>query len=426
MNGNLRLGFGKVEITPSEPVLLAGYYYERKSTGIHDRLYARAMAVSDGRRRIALCVVDLVDLPDDTVAKTRELVQQHCGLAPEELMLSAIHTHTAPDLEQEQTYLKSLPAKLAESVRAALESLTPCELRVARGEETSLQFIRRYRMKDGSVETNPGMLNPNVVAPLGVVDPEVRVLLASDDDRAVGGLVHYALHCDTVGGTEISADWTHFLRRRVCEKLGRDLTLLVPIGPTGDINHWNVFADVSLRGFAETERIGSRLAEAALEAVTRAEAVRSSRICALRKTVDVKIRVPSEEELAAAKSILAQPAPEDVDFTMDRVVAQRRVKATEIGPNVKLEIAVLAFGNVALVGIPAELFAALGREIKSRSPFDHTLVVTLANGNIGYVGAKVNYAEGGYETTSSLVAPGTGEAMADAAVGLLRAAKSQG
>ena len=44
------------------------------------------------------------------------------------------------------------------------------------------------------------------------------------------------------------------------------------------------------------------------------------------------------------------------------------------------------------------------------------------NGNIGYVGTKRAYEEGGYETSSSLVVPGAGEAIADAAVELLNAA----
>ena len=109
---------------------------------------------------------------------------------------------------------------------------------------------------------------------------------------------------------------------------------------------------------------------------------------------------------------------------MERVEAVRRVNAAEKGPTTRIDVTVLAFGNVALVGIPAEYFTELGRDIKSRSPFDHTLVVTLANANISYVGAKQNYEEGGYETTSSIVEPGTGEIIADVAVGLLKEAYS--
>ena len=73
-----------------------------------------------------------------------------------------------------------------------------------------------------------------------------------------------------------------------------------------------------------------------------------------------------------------------------------------------------------MVGIPAELFTELGRDIKRRSPFEHTLCVTPANGYVGYVAARADYGEGGYETTSSIVVPGAGERIVDEAVALLK------
>ena len=107
---------------------------------------------------------------------------------------------------------------------------------------------------------------------------------------------------------------------------------------------------------------------------------------------------------------------------MDRVVAGRQVTAAAVGPALDVDITVLAFGSVAIVGVPAEYFTALGRQIKNRSPFPLTMVVTLANGNVGYVGERHNYEEGGYETTSSISCPGTGELMTDTAAKLLRRA----
>ena len=77
-------------------------------------------------------------------------------------------------------------------------------------------------------------------------------------------------------------------------------------------------------------------------------------------------------------------------------------------------------GDGKLAAIPAELFVEVGRDIKSRSPFEHTLLITPANGYIGYVGTKRNYEEGGYEMTSAVAAPGIGETITDATVELLR------
>ncbi len=142
-NQNFSVGFGEVDITPSKPVNLCGYFYERTSTGVHDRLYARSMAVSDGENHFALCVADLLRLPTGIVTETRRLVREKCGLPPENLILSAIHTHTAPDMDREEEYAASVPGMLAESVRLALDDLSRRELRIAKGAENTVQFIRR-------------------------------------------------------------------------------------------------------------------------------------------------------------------------------------------------------------------------------------------------------------------------------------------
>jgi len=418
----LLFGFGETNITPSEPVQLAGYYYERITTAVHDPLLARSMAVSDGENRAVLCVADVVHLTREIVAQTRQLVAEQTDLAPDCLMLSVIHTHTGPAVGKEPEYAATLPELLAESVRLALEDISPGNASVASGEAGAFQFIRRYRMKDGSVRTNPGVLNPNVVAPIGEPDPEVLTLLVSKSGKTCGGFVNFGLHCDTVGGTEISADWTCFLRQKLCATLKEEPTLLTPIACCGDVNHWNVFEEVTSRGFEETERIGTGVAAAAIESLPSLAPIASGRVCGLSEEITAQTRMPSDTELEAAKKILEAPPAEGVDFEIGRVEAFRKVRVAKIGPEMTLRIDVITLGDVALVSVPCELFSALGRDIKARSPFAHTAIVTLGDANIGYVGERQNYEEGGYETTSSLVAPGTGELTADTAVNMLERA----
>ena len=108
---------------------------------------------------------------------------------------------------------------------------------------------------------------------------------------------------------------------------------------------------------------------------------------------------------------------------MERVEAMRPVRAVEVGPTAMHDITVLTFGDVALVGLPCEPFTELGRNIKSGSPFEHTLVIALAHGTVLYVGARHHYAEGGYEMTTAIAVPGTGEMMVDVALELLKKAK---
>ena len=68
---------------------------------------------------------------------------------------------------------------------------------------------------------------------------------------------------------------------------------------------------------------------------------------------------------------------------------------------------------MAFVGIPGEYFVELGIRIQKESPFPYTFIVELANGELGYIPTRRGFAEGGYEPTSTPLAPGAGETMAD-------------
>ena len=81
---------------------------------------------------------------------------------------------------------------------------------------------------------------------------------------------------------------------------------------------------------------------------------------------------------------------------------------------------VIALGDqIAWVGLPGEIFVELGVAIKKASPFPQTVVVELANGWISYVPTRKAFAEGGYEVVSARCQAGGGEALAEAAIGLL-------
>jgi hypothetical protein len=423
MKAQFQVGFGAVDITPSQSVRLAGRYFERQSSGVHDPLLARAMAISNGANRAVLCVVDLSKVPVEMVALTRKLVQEQCGLAAEELVLSAVHTHTGPDLTAEPEYAASLPLKFADAVRHALDDLRPCMLKAGRGQEDTLQHIRRYRMKDGCVETNPGIMNPDILEPLGEPNRDVLALLVSHEGRPTGGVVNFGLHCDCIGGDLISADWTYYLRQAMSREFGHTLNILTPIAAAGDVNHFDVFHPAPvIRGFDLSEQIGNRIAMATMAALDDGKVIEPGPVTALSRTIEAAVRYPTQGELQAARILWAQPAPTDKDFTLDRVEAFRHIRAAAIGRTVQLDVGVVAAGNVAFVALQGEHFSSLSRMIKQASPFEYTFICTMSNGIIGYVPAKENYAEGGYEVTSTVLQPGAGEQMAGTAVELLKEA----
>ena len=96
LHAEVEVGFGKADITPdlqAKPVWIAGYGHNRKATGVHDPLWARAVVLKDGNSKIALVAVDLVGLQRPTVQAIRSSLSAYVHV-----MVSSTHNHEGPDV----------------------------------------------------------------------------------------------------------------------------------------------------------------------------------------------------------------------------------------------------------------------------------------------------------------------------------------
>ena len=87
----------------------------------------------------------------------------------------------------------------------------------------------------------------------------------------------------------------------------------------------------------------------------------------------------------------------------------------------KTEIQVFWIGDLPIVGLPGEVFAELGMEIKEQLGVLPALVISLSNDSPGYIPNKQAFEEGGYESSVSPLTPGCGELLASEAVALAKA-----
>ena len=91
------------------------------------------------------------------------------------------------------------------------------------------------------------------------------------------------------------------------------------------------------------------------------------------------------------------------------------------GPTLAMEVQVFRLSDdVAIVGLPGEVFVELGLAIKRASPFKTTMVIELCNDAPGYVPTEKAFTEGSYETVNSRVQSGGGEMLVEAAGRLLK------
>ena len=424
-------GFAQVDITPTEPVDLAGYFTRRVSSGVLDPLRAKAMVLDDGDTRLAVVAVDLVGFPSALVAALRERI----GDEFPHLMVTCTHTHTGPVIGSsfvsgtETGYIATtlLPG-IERACREAAAALGP--FRVLHGEaiEKGVAFCRRYWMRDGRVMTNPPKGYPDIVRPESEIDHGVHVFAFEQDGVTRAIVVNASNHTDTIGGNEISADWPGHMARYVCEELGRDVPLMLLNGPSGNVNHFDPDRPERQASYAESKRVGLGYATAVRTALARATEIDASTLGVQSVTRHIPYREVSEADLAAARETLkteleVEEAEGDLtaedlakgDPRVDRMYAQHLLGFAELRKErdgEDIEINAFRLGDVGFVGLPGEPFCQIGTGIKAESPFAVTAVFALCNGVVGYVPMPEHFERGGYEpktTRGNRLARTTGE-----------------
>jgi neutral ceramidase len=409
-----------VRITPPLGTSLAGYFTDRKAEGVYDDLYASAIVLDDGGSRVVLVACDLCYLTEEMALPIRRDIAARAGVPLDSVLISSTHTHTGPVTEgplADMEYLKDIQGKIADAAVEACAHLAPWSPYYGSGTDCRFAFNRRYLMKDGSVMTNPGLDNPAVVGPAGTVDHSVNVLTARDKDgRTAAVLVNTACHPDTVDGNLISADWPGALRDTIRKSVGADIPVLVLNGPAGDVNHFDVMGRRIVQNIAEARRIGSGYGATAIGAMSHSERLSHAPLGVFHESVAVPCRRFRDSEIAEAKKTVAalENDPEArleghlesqdiargskaVRFMFARILLEAAAKA---GGSKKLEMSLVRVGALGMYTVNGELFTDIGLAVKKEGSFRHSFVAELVNGLIGYLGTKLSYRQGGYETLS--------------------------
>ncbi len=457
----LQVGIAEIDITPPEGFPMAGYYHERLAEGTIDPLKAKAIVFRDGDTAAALVVCDLIGIAADLTKEVRRIASAKTGIPASNIVLSATHSHTAPDYmkelylylgkEKQQTlrakYIKKLINGPVNAILQADQSIKPSILEAGSAtQKTAVAFNRRFVMRDGSVRTWQKFNNPDVIRPAGPIDTEIGLLSIRnpDDGTHRGVFSNFALHLDTVGGTKWSADYPYFIEHSLRDVLGSDVVSIFGAGCCGDINHSNPAASVRNK----TDFIGNSIGKSIIKQITKLKPIKNANLTVGSQVVQLPLQDATREEVDRSVKILKiANQGGKVDF-FDHVTAYKKlildqfrhrkphVKTTDhitwglsrslsgIGETLPVDVTVMTVGDdVAIVCLPGEVFVELGLAIKQASPFPTTIIVELSNHvETIYIPHRAAYAGGSYEVTNSTVQPGSGEMLVEAALTLLRQA----
>ena len=472
----LRIGWAQTDITPSQPVLIAGQFHARLSEGVLDPVTATALVLDADDDQAVLVSCDLVCISDELRDAVRSrLAGRAKGLDPSKVVLNATHTHTAPVVRPSrgrdvhvfggacvelpampvEEYLDFVAGRVADAVDQAWSSRQAGGICFGLGQAVIGQN-RRWVDTDGKSTMYGDTNTPTFSHVEGYEDHSLNVLATWDEQGAPTGLVVNVPCTSQVSEHEfsISADFWHETRLELRRRLGPKLFVLPQCSAAGDQSPHLLFEKrpaqrmLELTGRTERQEIACRIADA-VEDVLKALGDRRDESQPLRHHVetlalpmnaltdaDVQTALQEADNWQAAyeeeaRKLEADPKLRDRprwyrDITMAfgrmqwyRGVAQRARRRPE-DATAPAELHVIRLGEIALATNPFEYYLDFGIYIKARSPAMQTFVVQLAGAGT-YVPTRRSVSGGGYGSVpaSNPVGPAGGRQFAERTVEVL-------
>jgi neutral ceramidase len=421
----LRAGASAVDITPTLfPLNMPGGFSANMAESAHDPLYARALVLDDGATTLGIVMVDNLGVAQEAVDEAKAMAAKQCGIAVEHILVASTHTHSAPSSNSKEgpapavAYRKVLVVGIAESLVKAHGALRPAAVAAAAHPLPEEVFNRRWFLKPGKmppnpfgrmdeVKMNPGT-SPDVLdRPAGPTDPEVTVLSVQDakSRKPLALLANYSLHY--VGGVPpamVSADYFGEFARLMRSRVRGDgnFVAMMSNGTSGDINNIPFLVTRPPREpFEQIRIVAQKAADAAWHARAGMTPHRADvRLGMRQRQVTLKLRRPTAEQIAEAKAVLAvtDQAARDKLPRLAESYARSVLALAERNETLTVPVQALRIGDLAVCTLPFETFAEIGLDLKKRSPFPRTMVISIANGYNGYLPTPEQHKLGGYET----------------------------
>lgn len=377
----------KVDITPSGSKWLAGYP-ARQSTGVHDRLYHRIVAMDDGHTQFFLVSSDLCLFTPSVYDEATAQLKKETGIEPMQVWWTVTHTHSAPEVgphgllmlimperyhhEPDREYTAQVERSLIDGIKKARSELAPARLAYGTG-YSAANINRRARDVDGHISLG---LNPD-----GPTDRQIGLIRLERADRSTLAVIaNYSMHGTALGerNTLISGDAPGTVEAYVEEKLGAPM--LYVNGAAGNLAPIYTVQD------------DFRAAH-----ITEFNVLLGDRILAANRSL-----APASANVRIREGERFVETPRRKGFGWDASLGNYLQADKGAAGTIRFPIRfVFINDDLAIWSAPVELFCEISMHVRSRSPYPHTFYFGYANGWLGYLPTKQAFPEGGYETETN-------------------------
>ena len=428
---SLKIGYGRVDITPDVPVPLAGLgnTLNRISNNVLDKLQSTCLACSDDYGNTLLIFTsDLIRAVPVIIDQVRDIIYQRFGIRPENVMFANTHTHSATDyLQSEHEGVKRSTEKLiermVEAAEQALNDRTGATISSGCAYPESLNFVRHYTKNPETKELIGHPYGP---------DNQLQLITIKREDSKDIMIMNWQAHpCFTSGYDkhDVSADYIHSFREMI--EAEKNCLFAFFLGASGDIS---AKSRIKSEVIAPERGIYANLMRKYIDqAVENQKPINGDKVSILRKEIKLVIDHSDDHRIADAQKVV-----EFWQKTYDRKATDAMAKEYGINSpyhanaiigrskqpdSLVIEVNAACIGGLGFVFAPYEMFCRNGAFIKENSPLRATVVSTCSNNGYAYFADDFAFTEQCYEVDVRRFERGTAEKVAGVFVEMLEELK---
>lgn len=404
----IKISVFEADVTPplGSPVAYA------KARSIADSLSARGIVIFSGGRPIVLCAVDWIGIANEGLQVWRERLAAAAGTSIDRVSVHALHQHDGVhcDFSMEKimeeyswggtrfdtAFLYRAIQHVAESVaEACRHAQAITHIGFGQAKVYKVASNRRILGKDGRVKIirwSSMTDSAAIAAPEGLIDPWLKCVSFWNGNKPLAVMTYYATHPQSYYGQgDVTCEFVG-IARNARQKLLNGLPHIHFNGASGNVAAGK-YNDGSV---AMRPVLAKRMETAMQEAWTRTKKTPVSAKDFGWKAVAVSLPLGNNIVESDLRDRLADKdrSAEDKFAAVEKLAWYKRSKA-----GVKVNVSSVRFGKIWLLNVPGELFVEYQLAAQKMKPGQQVCTAAYEEYGPGYIGTKIAYSQGGYETS---------------------------
>lgn len=399
----MKVGYGRVEITPSMPFYLLGYktpLRNEPAKGIHDSIFINGLLIkNDLGDEVFIATGDLLEIEDSVAAEIRNKISNGYKIPFENIIIGVTHDHhSVRDFHKSWEYGKFNQEYYDFFVDSFVTLFENCRSTMV---DAQLQYGEDLVLGYYGNRNHKGKQSDNVVSVVKVIS----------NGKEIAGLVNIAVHSTVLSGnnTELTADLAGTLSSKLKEQWGFYPLMLIGCAADSSNHHERLGRD-----FDELDRVASALAnkigqiEVNKEVMVDNQRLKVLTLCqeviSDKKTYDNDLREKIEAmEMDQLDIVGSQPKEHLIQKCENQL---KQAQFYDVVP-----FSILDMGELRIFTFPGEL-ASVGGQVLRDSTSKTVLVAGYSNGFHHYFLEKEEYGRS-FETIGNPVPRGTFEMIID-------------